>query len=384
MAVQFAFVVHRGMGCDDESATDEEQAEKILFYHPRLTSLNDQLNKINMIEGLIDFASKFSADPISTVVMQQYTWVFYECEKDVWLVIATDSQTHEDTGGFLSSTHQPNTYAMEASLRSLYEMYVSMNGSIRDSLAVSTVSAKGDNNGTTDLITVVKSLRKQIRKIHLRMRQELQDLQALVNRAKAVSNANEETDISEKIEHMGIRENTKTIKQVEAEIDESNAEIAALTEKLTAALNEPSYTPVQLRHSLECFMLWYLNMGILDSHTALDGIKGMRLLQPYYPDPVLHTINSLGALSGVMGVNTSAALSTGVANGTTSAGTGAYGGTAGTTSFSPAGSIQSGIQSALGNAAFSTTVLRIRHAVEEATMNKSIGKLCFVLRFCTQ
>jgi hypothetical protein len=268
---------------------------------------------------------------------------------------------------------------MEASLRNLYEMYVSTNGSIRDALVTSTASAAGTGNGATDLITVVKSLRKQIRKIHLRMRQELQDLQALVNRAKAVSSVTDDSEISEKVEHMGIRENTKTIKQVEAEIDTSNAEIAALTEKLTVALSEPSYTPVQLRRSLECFMLWHLHIGTVDSHTALDGIKGMRLLQPYYPDPVLHTINSLGALSSVVGVNASAALSSSVANGTGGAGGGTYGGTAGVTSFSPAGSIQSGIQSALGNAAFSTTVLRIRHAVEEATLNKSIGELCSLL-----
>ena len=32
--VRYAMIIHRTMGCADESATDEEQAEKILYFNP--------------------------------------------------------------------------------------------------------------------------------------------------------------------------------------------------------------------------------------------------------------------------------------------------------------------------------------------------------------
>ena len=62
--VKFAMVVHRGMGCTDEASSDAEQAEKILYFHPTETSMNEKLTKINMLEGLIDFTSKFSTENI--------------------------------------------------------------------------------------------------------------------------------------------------------------------------------------------------------------------------------------------------------------------------------------------------------------------------------
>jgi hypothetical protein len=36
-------VFNRRLGCTDESATDEEQAEKILYYYPERTSLYMQV-----------------------------------------------------------------------------------------------------------------------------------------------------------------------------------------------------------------------------------------------------------------------------------------------------------------------------------------------------
>jgi hypothetical protein len=37
-------VFDRRLGCTDESATDEEQAEKILYYYPEQTSLYMQVS----------------------------------------------------------------------------------------------------------------------------------------------------------------------------------------------------------------------------------------------------------------------------------------------------------------------------------------------------
>lgn len=201
-SVKYAFIVHRGMGCDDESATDDEQAEKILYYYPETENLNDQLNKINMVEGLIDFATKFSIDAISTVVMQQNTWAFFECEKNIWVIIAVDSQSLNDSSpDDFTHSHQANTYAFELSLRSLYSMYFTTHGPIQLQLG----------NSEVDSIQCVKTLRKRIRKLRLRLRQELQDLQSLVNREKeALSIDSHDESESGPVEHMGIRANTKT------------------------------------------------------------------------------------------------------------------------------------------------------------------------------
>jgi hypothetical protein len=406
MALQFAFIIHRGMGCDDESATDVEQAEKILFYYPRLTTVADQLSKINMVEGLIDFAAKFSVDSISTVVMQQNTWAFLECEPDVWFVIATDSQVHpqdhSSDSGLVQGTHQPNMHAMEASLRNMYEMYCTTNGRIRNALE------RDITNTSTDLIATVKALRKQIRKIRLRQRQEQQDLQNLQNREQATRSAvlervagDSTTDtgvtIIDQVEHMGIRSDLKTVAEVQAEVDASDHEVLALTVQLSIALADPSYSPHKVRATLECFMLWYLYLGQLEVHTALQDMCGVRLLQPNYPDPVLHAINTYagltvgGASTGGGGAATSVSANlSSLSNGTlaSSAGLGispaaamaiqlsAAGGHSGAgVAPSVVGSLQSGLQATAGSGAISTAVLRIRHAVEQATLHQSIGEL---------
>jgi hypothetical protein len=416
MALQFAFIVHRGMGCDDESATDEEQAEKILFYYPRLTTVGDQLSKINMVEGLIDFAAKFSVDSISTVVMQQYTWAFLECEPGVWFVVAMDSQVHPydhaNDSGLVQGTHQPNTHAMEASLRNMYEMYCTTNGSIRSALE------SDITNTSADLIARVKALRKQIRKIQLRQRQEQQDLQNLQNREQATRSAMLErmagdstTDadavvtIIDQVEHMGIRSDLKTVAEVQAEVDASDHEVLALTVQLSIALADPSYSPHKVRATLECFMLWYLNLGQLEVHTALQDMCGVRLLQPNYPDPVLHAINTYagltvgGASTGGSGAATSVnANVSSLSNGTlaSSAGLGispaaavaiqsAAGGHSGVgVAPSVVGSLQSGLQATAGSGAISTAVLRIRHAVEQATLHQSIGECNLKLSLCAE
>ena len=53
------YVFYRSIGCNDESATDEEQGEKMLYSYPPGKSLNDQLGRVMMLEGLIDFTCKF-------------------------------------------------------------------------------------------------------------------------------------------------------------------------------------------------------------------------------------------------------------------------------------------------------------------------------------
>ncbi len=63
-------IIHRDIGSQDESSTDEEQGDKILFFHPEDTSLYNQLSKLIMLESLIEFNRKFSKHSLEFVVMQ--------------------------------------------------------------------------------------------------------------------------------------------------------------------------------------------------------------------------------------------------------------------------------------------------------------------------
>jgi hypothetical protein len=48
-----------------------------------------QLGRINMLEGLIEFSCKFALSPeddVNIVTMEQNTWVFYQCEPEIWIV----------------------------------------------------------------------------------------------------------------------------------------------------------------------------------------------------------------------------------------------------------------------------------------------------------
>ena len=368
-SLKYVFIVHRIMGCDDESATDEEQAEKILYYYPESESLNDQLNKINMVEGLIDFATKFSVDAISTVVMQQNTWAFYECEKNIWVIAAVDSQSlNSSSSDEFTHNHQSNTYALEASLRSLYSMYFTTHGALQLQLG----------SGLVDAIQIVKTLRKQIRKLRLRLRQEMQDLQSLVNREKEALEAKEDNGTETEnapVEHMGIRANTKTILQVQTEIDQSNAEIDALSMKLHGALRSPLYTPVNVRRSVAAFMRFYLASGELDSTTCLAGMKGLRVLQTGYLDPVVTTVNNC-TINNATTANTSNNTSTTSLSGPYSASVHYHHTLNTSTASSGVGqSILSGHTTLSGGgSAFSSTVLRIRSVLEQATAHQAIGE----------
>jgi hypothetical protein len=91
MQLSNLIVFHRGLGSSDESATDEEQGEKILYYYPEDTALYDQLSRMNLLEGLVDFTSRFSSEPLDVVVMKNMTYAFLFCELDLWIVIGMNN-----------------------------------------------------------------------------------------------------------------------------------------------------------------------------------------------------------------------------------------------------------------------------------------------------
>ena len=72
-----AFIVLcRDLGCIDDTASEEEQYEKILYYYPEDTRIAAQLQRANLCEGLIDFSTRFSEnEPLDTVTMKVSVYI---------------------------------------------------------------------------------------------------------------------------------------------------------------------------------------------------------------------------------------------------------------------------------------------------------------------
>ena len=198
----YLIIIDLFLSCNDESATINEQSEKLLYFYDyynsfnhnnnrnnnnynddnyfddnrerrkkKSLSLSEKLNKINMLEGLINFTSKFSNEVINTVVMNKLTWTFHECETNIWMIVAIsnncnddynfnenddndnddddDDDDYNDYGNADNNnihdnhqeysqyynddafySHLPNSYSIDIMLRYLYKMYYILYGSM--------------------------------------------------------------------------------------------------------------------------------------------------------------------------------------------------------------------------------------------------------------
>lgn len=72
--------------------TEETEHEKILYYWPPSTPLNRQQSDIGLSEALINFTRTFSKDrPCEAVHLEKTRQAFYECEPDIWMVLAANN-----------------------------------------------------------------------------------------------------------------------------------------------------------------------------------------------------------------------------------------------------------------------------------------------------
>lgn len=276
-SLKFAFIVHRDMGCADESSTDEEQAEKILFSYPYDLSLYSQLTKINMLEGLIEFTNKFSSESLDTAVMETNTWGFLECEPNIWIMVAIDN------GANFSDKHRPNSCGIKASLLHLYTTFSTFHGSL--------ISALGGINGNGwENLASVQSMRKHIRKLGLKLRQQHQDLDILSEREKCSNNfqlkvesGSPDENIDRKEEYIGIRSSATTKEQIELDIAVSESNLFVRNQKLFEMLNDRDfYVARMVRETLSRFMRFYLSVTSMDlmltPPSCFSGLQGMEMM----------------------------------------------------------------------------------------------------------
>lgn len=239
-----AVVIHRQLSCIDESATDEEQQDKILYYYPEDTPLYQQLSKVTMLEGLIEFSGKFSSEPIQSVVMDNTTWVFCNCEKDFWIILGISNKYCPPSGAIDELFIQtPSDMGLYEIVCRMYGLYTTFFPRINNSLA---------NQNGWHIIQRVQSFRKAIRKQRLILKQQYQDKKCLEDRKEE----EHEEDLSESL---GIQRNKTTCEDLDRDIAGTKKAILDFTKQLE---NELMNYPVRLvRESLSRYLRWFLFSG---------------------------------------------------------------------------------------------------------------------------
>jgi hypothetical protein len=267
--LSYFLIFHRRLGCSDESSTDDEQRERVLYFYPQDTSVAAQLSKLSMVEGLIEFTNKFSQDPVEYITMTEDTWAFLQCEKDTWLAVAVKNDSKPKRHSMLPFRHRPNGPALLKTLQQIYQLYATFHGSLAESLE----GKSGTGWGT---IEEVQRLKKGIRKIYQRRQQEEQDL------ASASRDPEDEIyDCEDVVEGVPppppkIKDEAK-IAEYSALVDISRVEMAEERSKLETALSSGSYTPQVVSAQLSRFMIWYLASGDLRSPGVFHYLKGQKI-----------------------------------------------------------------------------------------------------------
>eukprot|EP00937_MAST-01D_sp_MAST-1D-sp2_P006291 g6291.t1 len=170
------FIFSRPLGSDDEAASLEEVAEKVLFFHPPNSSLQQQLQRISLCEGMIDFTSKFSPEqPVHAVHMLEHHYTFVLCEPETWMVMVlrrADGGDPTRGGGALQQpdsreriydsqgTVSVDDTALRAAMLDAYSMFTMFHGTLHDCLY-------SGRAGPRDGVERLKVLRKQVRKAEL-------------------------------------------------------------------------------------------------------------------------------------------------------------------------------------------------------------------------
>ena len=82
-----------------------------------------------MLEGLIEFSNKFalsSEDDVHIVMMETNTWVFYQCEPDIWMVVSLSNKPsrvsipHSSNDSLPFHKHIPNGNSLLVAMKVSY------------------------------------------------------------------------------------------------------------------------------------------------------------------------------------------------------------------------------------------------------------------------
>jgi len=303
-------ILSRRLGSDDESATLIEQNERLLLYIDKDIIYNNKnknnldinnddndtnnddnellsrLNKLSLVESLIDFSDKFSSEPIDVVILENKTMAYLKAEPDLWIVITVsntnynnDTKTKIDNNNNNSNNNNnTNGSGLIDLLKLMYRSFSTFYGNINKLLG----GSKGLGWKT---IKKVQEMRKCIRKLERDIIQAEEDYESLTR-------VRDNEDNEE--ESFGIRQGTININELKSDIINKkqtlivyNNELKCLLEQKQYCYNKeddgnndqydytPKYTKIILRH----FFLWYIRTGEVSYPSALHGMTGIH----YFP-----------------------------------------------------------------------------------------------------
>lgn len=285
-------ILHRDLGSADENASDIEQGSKILYYHPASTTLNDQLNTCNLVEGIIDFFQKFAedGDAPDVIFMHKRIWSICRCDgpsHNVYMVMSLPSQekielpmwkSQENGNSDGKSVNTSYSTGMHDTIVRMYRLYMLWHPRISDSLAGKDRPEVDDSETGWKMIEIVQILRKKIRKSFEKLQQLYLDLETM-------KNYEDEADIIERTEEsLGIRRGTVSIDEIMEEITSIKKSIQLDNSELDSiTLNPTKYTPEPLRESLKVFVNWFLSAGEHRLPSTFHGLTGSHFLPVGFP-----------------------------------------------------------------------------------------------------
>ena len=311
-------ILSRRLGSDDESATLIEQNERLLMYIDQDTiynnnndknnlNINDdddnnddnellsRLNKLSLVESLIDFSDKFSSEPIDVVILDNKTMAYLKAEPDLWIVItASNAKNNNDTknkiGNNTNNTNNTTTTTTTTNnnntngsglidlLKLMYRSFTTFYGNINKLLG-------GSKGRGWETIKKVQEIRKCIRKLERDIIQAEEDYESLT-RVRDNDDNDEES--------FGIRQGTINISELKTNVTNYKQTLQSYNNELKCLLEQKKYcyygdndndnsqydyTPTYTKTILRHFFLWYIRTGEVSYPSALHGMTGIH----YFP-----------------------------------------------------------------------------------------------------
>jgi hypothetical protein len=322
--------IHRDLGSNDESALDTEQADKILYYYPESTPIGIQLARCNMIEGIIDFFTRFTYedDSIDNVLMDNQIWCFVRIDDhpSIWLIAAVPSEsspgtdtlkTDQQTSSFSSYIHSnislssvcPSTSLLSSTdnvspirldsqglritLIRFYDLYSLFHPTIANTIH------KVDPGLST--VKYVQQLRKLSRKLFDRLQQVYADMESIKSsqqqqqQIKANLSTDDSESVSNRVSSLSVNDDyrpsnisiseqvvriaDKSLSEYEEEVLGIKKDITKYSLELENLIHDTSkYLPAVLTKFIVPFMKWFLSSGEILFSSALHSMTGVQMM----------------------------------------------------------------------------------------------------------
>ncbi|XP_060572399.1 vacuolar fusion protein CCZ1 homolog [Ruditapes philippinarum] len=111
-----------------------EEHKKIMFYFPKNTDIDTQIKTIGLCEAIVTFTHTFSDRPCESLHTQKTRQLFFQPEKDFWMVMTVSVPFSEKTkeGQSYIEYHEEDVQdpVMDSILKQAYRMFTLFNGSI--------------------------------------------------------------------------------------------------------------------------------------------------------------------------------------------------------------------------------------------------------------